>query len=167
MRKIYALTTLLLLFAENETGVFAQNKAPQAGEMAPDFTLATPLGDSISLSDYRGKYVLIDFWASWCRDCRKENPAVVELNRKYAGDKFAIIGVSMDKDKEAWLKAIEKDGLTWTQVSELKGWQSVPAPAYEIKWIPTNFLIGPDGKVITTGKDLTNATAALKEIFGE
>lgn len=166
MRKIFTFITLLLL-AVNAPQAFSQNKAPQPGEIAPDFTLATPQGDSISLSDYRGKYVLIDFWASWCRDCRKENPAVVDLNRKYSGNKFAIIGVSMDKDKAAWLKAIEKDGLTWTQVSDLKGWQSVPAPAYEIKWIPTNFLIDPDGKVITTGKDLTNASAALKEIFGE
>lgn len=167
MKKINKILVLLLIFAGSVSAAFAQDNAPQPGEMAPDFTLTTPQGDSVSLSDFRGKYVLVDFWASWCRDCRKENPAVVELNKKYDGEKFAIISVSLDKEREAWLKAIEKDGLTWTQVSDLEGWQSAPARNYEIKWIPTNFLIDPEGKVITSGKDITNATAALQEIFGK
>lgn len=167
MRKIYTIIALFMLLIANVSSSFAQDKAPQPGEIAPDFTLTTPQGDSVSLSDYRGKYVLVDFWASWCRDCRIENPAVVELNNKYGGDKFVILGVSMDKEREAWLKAIEKDGLTWTQVSDLGGWKSAPALMYNIKWIPTNFLLDPDGKIITTGKDITNAKAELEKIFGK
>ena len=144
----------------------AQDNAPQRGESAPGFTLLTPGGDSVSLSDFRGKYVLLDFWASWCRDCRKENPAVVALDRKYGGDNFVVVGVSMDTDRDAWIKAIEKDSLSWTQVIDLNGWKSDVAKAYDLHWIPTNFLLDPEGKVITSGKNLDNASAVLEEIFG-
>jgi len=121
---------------------------PTIGKQAPEITLHNPDGKPISLSSLRGKYVLIDFWASWCGPCRQENPNVVRMYEKYKGKNFEIFGVSLDQDRAKWLAAIEKDKLTWTHVSDLKGWQSAGGKAYEVNSIPVTFLIDKTGKII-------------------
>ncbi|RYG32810.1 MAG: TlpA family protein disulfide reductase, partial [Chitinophagaceae bacterium] len=118
------------------------------GGTAPDIKLPGPDGSEIALSSLRGKYVLIDFWASWCGPCRQENPNVVRLYNKYKDQNFEIFGVSLDKDKEKWLQAIQKDNLTWIHVSDLKFWQSEAAGLYNITSIPATVLIDPQGKII-------------------
>ncbi|MFD2515762.1 redoxin domain-containing protein [Pontibacter locisalis] len=136
------------------------------GQTAPDFALATPEGDTKSLSSLRGKYVLIDFWASWCGPCRKENPNVVKMYNKYKnkGAGFEIFGVSLDQSRDKWLAAIEKDQLTWPHVSDLKGWESSAAQLYNVTAIPQTVLLDPEGKIIAKGlrgEDLENKLASL------
>lgn len=125
-------------------------KATSVGELAPDFTQADTLGKAVSLHDFKGKYVLVDFWASWCGPCRAENPNVVKNYNEYKGKNFTVLGVSLDRPnaKEAWLRAIHKDNLTWAHVSDLKFWDNEVAKQYGIRAIPQNFLIGPDGKIV-------------------
>lgn len=118
------------------------------GNTAPEITLPGMDGKEVSLSSFKGKYVLLDFWASWCGPCRRENPNVVEAFNKFKDKNFTVLGVSLDNDKEKWEAAIEKDNLTWTHISDLKGWESVAARVYGIESIPSNFLIGPDGKIL-------------------
>lgn len=120
------------------------------GAVAPDFTQNDVDGQPVRLSDFRGKYVLLDFWASWCGPCRAENPVVVKAYEKYKSRNFTVLGVSLDNPgkKDAWLQAIKKDGLAWTQVSDLKGWQNEVAKLYQVKSVPRNLLIDPDGKII-------------------
>ena len=115
----------------------------KVGAVAPDFTLPDVDGNPVTLSGLRGKYVLIDFWASWCPDCHKENPNIVAAWNKFKDKNFTILGVSLDRKKEPWLAAIEKDQLTWTHVSDLKDWKSDAAVQYAIRWIPMNFFVGP------------------------
>ena len=125
-------------------------KKTQEGVEAADFAQPDVDGKMVKLSDYRGKYVLVDFWASWCAPCRRENPNLVKAYEKYKEKGFEILGVSMDKaaDKAKWLKAIEDDKLTWKQVADLKGWENEAGALYEVKAIPMNFLIDPTGKII-------------------
>ncbi|KUG08871.1 TlpA disulfide reductase family protein [Solirubrum puertoriconensis] len=118
------------------------------GTVAPDIQLPTPDGKSVALSSLRGKYVLLDFWASWCGPCRQENPNVVRTFDKYKSKNFTVFGVSLDQDKNKWVKAIDNDKLAWTHVSDLKGWQSAAGQAYGIQSIPMNFLLDPQGKII-------------------
>lgn len=120
------------------------------GATAMDFTQNDTLDKPVSLSDFRGKYVLIDFWASWCGPCRAENPNVVKAFNKYKGKNFTVLGVSLDQEgkKQAWMDAIHKDNLTWTQVSDLKFWDNAVAKKWGIRAIPQNFLIDPSGKII-------------------
>jgi thiol-disulfide isomerase/thioredoxin len=121
------------------------------------------------LSSYKGKYVLIDFWASWCGPCRQENPNVVKAYNKYKTKKFTIIGVSLDKPgaKDAWMSAIKNDGLTWTQVSDLQFWDNKAAKLYGITSIPQNFLLDPTGKIIAKNLRGGDLEAKLAEIFGK
>lgn len=120
------------------------------GTMAPEIALPNPEGEIIQLSDLRGNYVLIDFWASWCKPCRLENPNVVRMYNKYSDENFEILGVSLDRNKEKWVNAIADDNLQWPHVSDLKFWQSAAAELYNVKSIPFTVLVDPDGKVIAT-----------------
>lgn len=133
---------------------------------APEITMLTPEGDSFSLSSLRGNYVLIDFWAAWCRPCRMENPNVVRVYNQYKDKNFEILGVSLDRTREAWIKAIDADGLEWKHVSDLKYFNNQAAQDYGVSAIPATYLIGPDGKVIAKGLRGPSLEAKLKEIFG-
>jgi thiol-disulfide isomerase/thioredoxin len=138
----------------------------EIGEIFRDLTLKTPEGKDISISDYagKGKYVLLDFWASWCGPCRAENPNVVALYNKYKDKGFEIVGVSMDDNKDNWIKGIESDGITWPQMSDLKGWDSEAAFKYRVQGIPFTVLLDKDGKVIATnlrGEELANKIRTL------
>jgi peroxiredoxin len=134
------------------------------GQPAPEIELPNPDGTMVKLSDLKGKYVLIDFWAAWCKPCRQENPNVVRLYNQYKDKGFEILGVSLDRTKEDWVNAIAEDGLTWTQVSDLNYFNSVAAVAYQIEAIPATYMIDPDGKIIAKdlrGPSLENKLAEL------
>ncbi|PIB37515.1 hypothetical protein BFP72_10615 [Reichenbachiella sp. 5M10] len=136
------------------------------GSEAPEINLPNPEGESIKLSSLRGSYVLVDFWAAWCRPCRQENPNVVRMYNEYHNKGFDIYSVSLDKKKDAWVQAIAQDNLTWTHVSDLKYFQSEAAALYQINAIPATYLIGPDGKIIAKNLRGPELEAKLKEIFG-
>lgn len=136
------------------------------GAIAPDFTEDDPDGHPVKLSDFRGKYVLLDFWASWCGPCRAENPNVVKAYGQYHAKGFEVLSVSLDGPgkKAAWLSAVQKDSLSWTQVSDLQFWNNAAAKLYSIKSIPQNFLIDPTGKIVgrnLRGDDLQKRLSEL------
>ncbi len=137
------------------------------GGEAPDFTMNDRDGKPVKLSDFRGKVMLVDFWASWCGPCRRENPHVVELYNHYHSKGFDVLGVSLDKTREPWLQAIEKDGLVWHHVSDLKGWANSAAQLYGVSSIPHTVLVGRDGKIIARNLRGEQLTAKLKEVLGE
>jgi len=135
------------------------------GQPAPDFTQNDSLGNPVSLSSFRGKYLLVDFWAAWCGPCRAENPNVVKAYQTYHDKGFDVFGVSLDNDRANWLKAIDDDNLTWSHVSELNGWSNSAAKFYGVNSIPGNFLLDKDGIIIgrnVRGKELQEV---LAEIF--
>lgn len=138
----------------------------KAGTIAPDFSMKTPDGETIQLSEYaKGKTIVLDFWASWCPDCRKDAPEVVRLYEKYHQYGIEFIGISMDTDAEAWKKTIEKFGITYPQVSELKKFKETDiAKAYGVKWIPSIVVVGPDGQVKLSTVLTTKLDNYLKEL---
>lgn len=151
----------LIKYADELKGKFPKNKAVESfltrmmevkpvsvGQPAPQFELPTPDGKMVKLSDLKGKYVLLDFWASWCAPCREENPNLVKQYNRFKDKGFTVLGVSLDKGKEPWVKAIEDDQLTWTHVSELKEWDGQVSTQYKVEGIPASFVLDPAGKII-------------------
>jgi peroxiredoxin len=130
-------------------------KIGAVGSDAMDFTQTDTSGLPVSLSSYKGKYVLVDFWASWCKPCRMENPNVLAAYDRFKSKNFTVLGVSLDRSRDAWVKAIQDDRLSWAQVSDLKFWNNAVAMQYKIQQIPQNFLIDPNGKIV--GKNLRGA----------
>jgi thiol-disulfide isomerase/thioredoxin len=155
MKKTNHLTLLFLLMSFAFVLNAQETKIGfEIGEQAPEIELPTPDGDTVLLSSMRGQVVLLDFWAGWCGPCRRENPVVVETYNTFKDKRFTIgkgfnvYGVSLDKNKQTWLDAIEKDNLTWTQVSDLLYWQSPYVRLYNVRGIPANFLLDENGVII-------------------
>jgi thiol-disulfide isomerase/thioredoxin len=165
---------LLSLTAAVRQGYYAQYlqkqlddaKVGAIGTDEIDFTQNDTAGRAVTLSSFRGKYVLVDFWASWCGPCRMENPNVVSMYKKFKDKNFTVLGVSLDKAKEPWVKAIKDDGLAWTQVSDLKYWFNEAAAKYHIQAIPQNLLVDPNGKIVARNLRGPDLQAKLCELLG-
>ena len=162
-----------LLSAKNQTGIYGDiiheaivsAKATAIGSKALAFIQSDTSGKKMSLDSLKGKYTFVDFWASWCGPCRAENPNVVKAYNQYKTKGFAIIGVSLDTDKDAWIRAIKKDKLAWTELSDLQGWKSETTIAYGIKGIPFNVLLDKDGTIIAKNLRGEGLQDKLKDIF--
>jgi len=139
----------------------------EVGQPAPEFTMNDSTGKPVSLSSFKGKVVLVDFWASWCGPCRAENPNVVAAYKKFNSKGFTVLGVSLDTDKAKWQDAIAKDGLTWTHVSDLIGWDNAAAKQYGVMSIPANFLIDKEGKIIGSSLRGEDLVKKLEEVVGK
>ncbi len=142
------------------TSQLSEAKNVPVGQPMQDFTQADTAGKPVSLSSFKGKFILIDFWASWCGPCRRENPNVVKAFNTYRDKNFTILGVSLDKAKHSWIDAIQMDGLNWTQVSDLGFWNNAVAVQFGIRSIPQNYLIDPEGKIV--GVNLRGAALQKK-----
>jgi len=146
-----ALLYVKMQAVQSQTPTQQPHAAPTVGDMAPELTMNDVDGKPFSLSQLRGKYVLVDFWASWCGPCREENPNVVAAYNQFKDKNFTVLGVSLDKNKQAWIDAIKEDKLNWQHISDLQYWSSAAAPLYGFDGIPYNVLIDPQGKIIATG----------------
>ena len=152
-------------FAKNLSTAIARDKVGAIGSPAIDFTQTDTAGNNVSLSQFKGKYVLLDFWASWCRPCRMENPNVVAAYNTFKNKNFTVLSVSLDEKRESWLNAIKMDGLNWTHVSDLKYWSNDAARQYNIQSIPQNYLIDPNGVIIAKNLRGEALIAKLKELL--
>jgi thiol-disulfide isomerase/thioredoxin len=135
------------------------------GKMAPDFQLPNPAGTNVSLASFKGKWVLLDFWASWCKPCRAENPLLVQLAKKYGSRGIQFFSVSLDEDRSAWMKAVVADDLNWAHASDLKGWENAAARIYGVNAVPCNYLIDPQGKIAARNLHGEALEEKLFEIF--
>jgi len=142
--------SMILQSEEQQQQIKSRPDKPGIGSTAPSIDLPDADNKTFSLSQLKGKYVLVDFWASWCAPCRRENPNLVAAYKKYRNKNFTILGVSLDEDRNSWMKAIKNDKLDWQQISDLKGWNSAVVPLYGFDGIPYNVLIDPAGKIIGT-----------------
>jgi len=143
------------------------NKALAIGSVMPDFEQADTSSKPVKLSDFRGKYVLVDFWASWCVPCRHDNPRLVKIYKRFSGKGFDILGISLDEKKTDWLQAIHHDRLSWTQVSDLKGFDNAVAKGFFIHAVPTKFLMDPNGVIIARDFNSGQLERKLEEIFSD
>ncbi|VTP86745.1 peroxiredoxin family protein [Sphingobacterium daejeonense] len=147
-------------------GLAEKQAAVAPGNKAIDFVSTGPNGEKVRFSDHLGKgYVLLDFWAAWCGPCRRENPNIVAAYRKYKDKGFTVFGVSLDKDKASWLKAIKDDGLDWAQVSDLAFWNTEAVALYGVRFIPSNVLIDPDGVVVARNIKGEELQETLEKIY--
>ena len=144
---------------------YAEKEQLWVGKSAPELSLPDANGKNVSISSFRGKYLLVDFWASWCGPCRGENPNIVRVFNQYKNKNFAILGVSIDRGKEEWIQAVQDDQLTWSQVSDLRFWDSKAVETYKFDAIPYNVLIDPQGKVIAENLRGSQLEAKLQEVL--
>lgn len=153
---------ILELLRQKELQDEANKETPGVGDVAPDFEAPSPNGELVSLNQAKGKFTVIDFWASWCKPCRNQSPALVELYNTYKSQDVNIVSVSLDRTSKRWLEAIEDDGLNWTHVSNLKHWQDPIAEEYNVRSIPELFLIDDSGTVLARSHDLASIKSILK-----
>lgn len=147
------------------TDHLAKLEKTKIGNVAPDFTMKDTAGNDVSLSDFKGNYTLVDFWASWCVPCRRANPHVVEIYKDFHPKGFEILGVSFDQTRDKWLQAIKDDKLQWTQVSDLKYWDNAAGKLYGINSIPHTVLVDPDGKIVMNNFTHEELRTKLEELY--
>ena len=153
---------ILELLQQKELQKEANKETPGVGDVAPDFKAPSPNGELVTLNQAKGKFTVIDFWASWCKPCRNQSPELVELHNTYKSHGVNIVSVSLDRSNKRWLDAIEDDGLNWTHVSNLKHWQDPIAEEYNVRSIPELFLVDDSGTVLARSHDLASIKAILK-----